>query len=428
MLCPKLLFFQTLVAGCVGIVTSSCSQKAFKKAGKNCVTSFYGELRKNPKHDCQLFLSERLTPCVQNIVEKCKNVTDKANLEIMMSRAHNINSQKSYLCEDGMLNSFKNFKSRDCPERALQKAMKCTQSFHKKFREDKGSSSLCRKFTKARECIVRALQRCKKSPTVEATLEMFRDSYNPHCSGGRDRKLTPRWLLKPYGDCTEREYSLKTRRCISSFVRALQNQPKKHCRWAFMNKYYFCKKNIAFVDCHKDATKFERRNLKRLLLSTRAYEEQKFCNGINFKLSYPRKIQQHCEKAYVGAKEACESNYVATYLKNKSDESLCGEYADAKRCAKNATLSMCKVTQEQLDDIDFIYDTFNPFCSQFVDPPIQGASSKGIPREFPGNNPKEPVALARRREASILNEGNFIGAKPCSYLLVLVILFMAAIS
>ena len=89
---------------------------------------------------------------------------------------------------------------------------------------------------------------------------------------------------------------------------------------------------------------------------------------------------------------------------------------------------MCNVTQEQLDDIDFIYDTFNPFCSQFVDPPIQGASSKGIPREFPGNNPKEPVALARRREASILNEGNFIGAKPCSYLLVLVILFMAAIS
>lgn len=90
-----------------------------------------------------------------------------------------------------------------------------------------------------------------------------------------------------------------------------------------MKKYYFCTKNIAFVDCHKDATKFERRNLQRLFLSTRAYEEQKFCNGINFKLSYPRKIQQHCEKAYVGVKEACESNYVATYLKNKSDESLC---------------------------------------------------------------------------------------------------------
>ena len=91
-----------------------------------------------------------------------------------------------------------------------------------------------------------------------------------------------------------------------------------------MNKYYFCTKNIAFVDCHKNATKFEKRNLKRLFLSSRAYDEQKFCNGINFQLSYPRKLQQHhCEKDYVEVKEACESSYVETYLKNKSDESLC---------------------------------------------------------------------------------------------------------
>ena len=108
----------------------------------------------------------------------------------------------------------------------------------------------------------------------------------------------------------------------------------------------------------------------------------------------------------------------------------CRKYADAKRCAKNATLSMCNVTQEQLDDVDFIYDKFNPFCSQSVDPPIQDVPSEkegDIPRDFPGNNPKEPVASARRQEAP--NEGNFIGARPCSYLLVVsVILFMAAIS
>lgn len=91
---------------------------------------------------------------------------------------------------------------------------------------------------------------------------------------------------------------------------------------------------------------------------------------------------------------------------------------------------MCNVTQEHLDDIDFIYDTFNPFCSQSVDPPIKDASSEkegDIPRDFPENNAEEPVASARRQEAS--SEGNFISAKPCSYLLVvLVILFMAAIS
>ena len=96
------------------------------------------------------------------------------------------------------------------------------------------------------------------------------------------------------------------------------------CRWGFMNKYYFCIKNIAFEDCHKNATNVERRNLERLFLMGRASGEQKFCNGIDFQLSSTRNLQEHdCEKNYVEVKQACESNYVETYLKNKSDESLC---------------------------------------------------------------------------------------------------------
>ena len=91
-----------------------------------------------------------------------------------------------------------------------------------------------------------------------------------------------------------------------------------------MNKYYFCIKNIAFEDCHKNATKLERRNLERLFLISRASDEQKFCDGIDFQLSYPRNLRQNdCEKNYVEVKQACESSYVETYLKNKSDESLC---------------------------------------------------------------------------------------------------------
>ena len=43
-----------VVAGGVSVVvTSSCSQRAFEIAGKSCVTSFYAELRKNPKQDCR---------------------------------------------------------------------------------------------------------------------------------------------------------------------------------------------------------------------------------------------------------------------------------------------------------------------------------------------------------------------------------------
>ncbi|KAK2550600.1 hypothetical protein P5673_028650, partial [Acropora cervicornis] len=101
-------------------------------------------------------------------------------------------------------------------------------------------------------------------------------------------------------------------------------KPTKETLWAFMNKYYFCIKNIAFEDCHKNATNVERRNLERAFLISRASDEQKFCDGIDFKLSYPRNLRQNdCEKNYVEVKQACESSYVETYLKNKSDKSLC---------------------------------------------------------------------------------------------------------
>ena len=49
---------------------------------------------------------------------------------------------------------------------------------------------------------MRALQRCNKSPTVEATLEMFRDSYNPHCPGGQDRKITRKYMFFCKFRCT----------------------------------------------------------------------------------------------------------------------------------------------------------------------------------------------------------------------------------
>ena len=41
-----------LVASCVSVVvTSSCSQKAFKRAAKSCVANFFAELK--PKEDCR---------------------------------------------------------------------------------------------------------------------------------------------------------------------------------------------------------------------------------------------------------------------------------------------------------------------------------------------------------------------------------------
>ena len=54
---------------------------------------------------------------------------------------------------------------------------------------------------------------------------------------------------------------------------------------------------------------------------------------------------------------------------------------------KNATLVLCKVTPDLRDEINFIYDGFNPFCFNMFDPPIPKESRKTpveVPR-YPGN-------------------------------------------
>ena len=59
---------------------------------------------------------------------------------------------------------------------------------------------------------------------------------------------------------------------------------------------------------------------------------------------------------------------------------------------------MFKVTREQLDDIHFIYDNFNPFCSQSVDPPLQKTASKeeeGIAPDSGDKYPEEAVVSVK---------------------------------
>ena len=57
------------------------------------------------------------------------------------------------------------------------------------------------------------------------------------------------------------------------------------------------------------------------------------------------------------------------------------EYAEAKHCAKNATLVLCKVTPQLRDEVDFIYDRFNPFCVNLSDPPASEGPGERLPRE-----------------------------------------------
>ena len=89
-------------------------------------------------------LYAKLKSCIKNVVRECRDKTDPGNLARIESRSRTMIASRSYYCEDGMMNSFKRNRLPDCRRRALEKVKKCTESFHEKFRKNKGSPSLCR--------------------------------------------------------------------------------------------------------------------------------------------------------------------------------------------------------------------------------------------------------------------------------------------
>ena len=77
---------------------------------------------------------------------------------------------------------------------------------------------------------------------------------------------------------------------------------------------------------------------------------------------------------------------------------------------------MCTVTSELLEEVNLIYDNFNPFCSQFTDPPftveLEGKEDR-IPRESEDEKPEKPIERDIRSSAiPRVNKGQFVIAKP----------------
>ena len=87
------------------------------------------------------------------------------------------------------------------------------------------------------------------------------------------------------------------------------------------------------------------------------------------------------------------------------------KYAEAKRCAKNATLVLCKDTPQLQDEVNFIYDRFNPFCVNFSDP-----ASKRLPRK---TGPRRPAKASTvpfvGRSDSVSSAAQSVTAKLLSF-------------
>lgn len=92
------------------------------------------------------------------------------------------------------------------------------------------------------------------------------------------------------------------------------------------------------------------------------------------------------------------------------------KYAEAKLCAKNETLKSCKVTPQLQDDVDFIYDEFNPFCSERKDP--QGRILRKKPssktRRSPVQDVEEKIRPSRGKKIS--SKVSILVATLCSVL------------
>ena len=104
-----------------------------------------------------------------------------------------------------------------------------------------------------------------------------------------------------------------------------------------------------------------------------------------------------------------------------------GKYADAKHCAKTATLTMFNVTPEQRDELNFIYDGFNPFCSNLSDPPLADKSQgfgERVPRESGDQPPMEPSDSSTATVPR--GGGGSVNATPLSSVIVMFVLVLRA--
>ena len=95
------------------------------------------------------------------------------------------------------------------------------------------------------------------------------------------------------------------------------------------------------------------------------------------------------------------------------------KYAEAKRCVKNATHVLCKDTPQLRDEVNFIYDRFNPFCVNLSDPPT-------IKRLPPKSGPQRPAKAStvpfERRSDSISSGAQSVTAKLLSFAVPLLLI------
>lgn len=171
--------------------------------------------------------------------------------------------------------------------------------------------------------------------------------------------------LPNMGYCTYKENFCSVRKCTTTFFKAFQKEPKADCG-AIATKLKNCLLAILKV-CLGDLASDSviEQNLDA------SFKEKVYCEKASLELeSSPNNT--FCPASYNNDVNTCVRSFRQKYMKDKSDPTLCSEYAETKKCLKNLIDSDCKYPPSTKEIFDMTYSVYNPFCSDNRDPGATG--------------------------------------------------------
>lgn len=161
------------------------------------------------------------------------------------------------------------------------------------------------------------------------------------------------------GDCNTTYFISNGQQCQREMIKNLMTNPKTTCSEEYEVEKSCLRKHIA--TCLKDESSSV--NFVTSLLLHQLYH----CGDLTYQPSpinsFILRQIQCTDKAFTDT-EFCWEHFRKKLNSNRSDPSLCREYALAKECINEKAMANCKICSS------LPRDTYNPFCANNSDPPI----------------------------------------------------------
>lgn len=168
------------------------------------------------------------------------------------------------------------------------------------------------------------------------------------------------------GDCRFLELFCDMRKCVTMFIKELQNDSVGDCG-AKVNKTINCIRrtyNICFGTDY--ARHFESVRVQ--------FTETSMCHegALGLPTSHSLEVlAAHCPESFSTNLNNCLKSFQGTFARDKTDPDLCKEHAKATECVRKLFASTCPklpTSYRELIDLTFIKNNYNPYCDNNRDP------------------------------------------------------------